>query len=529
MVLHVFKAPAVRRLLAVFCVLLIVLSIFYALDNHFTFHTATIDSPEFPLSDKSKAAIRDPKDITDKELRAKTFVVGTGLVEGMMHHAWDAYRKYAWGADELRPVSRSSGNMFGKDSMLLTIVDSLDTLLLMGMKKEYVEARDFLLSQLRFNVPIVGNMFEINIRVMGGLLSAYALTEDGRLLDKAIELGKVMLANFDETQIFPENNLELESAAKGIKLNHTEGPRWWSLAQLGTFSLEFGFLSDLTGDPVYRKHALAIIERLSTIQTTIPGLYPMFILSDTRLQLNGLYTAGSSCDSFYEYLLKYWLYTGKRDKLHKQMYDKALTAIKANLVANRDGRYYLVNVHGDQTQHHQDHLACFLPGTLALGAVQENDKETFELAVNLTESCYWMYQRQPLGLGPESVNINTGVPLPHQSFWRNRPEVIESIFYMWRFTKDPKYRRWGYEIAFAIEKYAKVETGGYAGIVDVTASVPVHKDRQDSFLFAETLKYLYLLFGPSDVLSFDKWVFNTEAHPFPIDFGSSGRLARLKK
>lgn len=92
---------------------------------------------------------------------------------------------------------------------------------------------------------------------------------------------------------------------------------------------------------------------------------------------------------------------------------------------------------------------------------------------------------------------------------------------MWRLTKDPKYRRWGYEIAQNIENYARVESGGYAGISDVTSGSVSHHDRQESFFLAETLKYLFLLFSSDRLLPLDRWVLNTEAHPFPINWEGS--------
>lgn len=63
-------------------------------------------------------------------------------------------------------------------------------------------------------------------------------------------------------------------------------------------------------------------------------------------------------------------------------------------------------------------------------------------------------------------------------------------------------------------RYCRVETG-FSGIRNVDQRQIVHDDVQQSFLFAETLKYLYLTFA-DDQLPLDKWVFNTEAHPFPI-------------
>lgn len=164
----------------------------------------------------------------------------------------------------------------------------------------------------------------------------------------------------------------------------------------------------------------------------------------------------------------------------------------------------------------QEHLACFAPGMLALGASIENDQALLELAGELTESCYLQYHRQQTGIGPEKMNVNTFRPTPGQEYWVMRPEVIESIFIMWRLTHDTKYRQWGYEIAQNIEKHCKVRTGGYAGLANVNGNPLVANDRQESFFLAETLKYLYLLFVPDTVIPLDKYVFNTEAHPIPI-------------
>lgn len=122
-------------------------------------------------------------------------------------------------------------------------------------------------------------------------------------------------------------------------------------------------------------------------------------------------------------------------------------------------------------------------------------------------------------------------PLPGDAHYLLRPEVVESLFIMWRITKDPKYRRWGYEIALNIEKHCKVHSGGYAGLANVNGETGAFNDRQESFFLAETLKYLFLLFGPDEILPLDKWVFNTEGHPLPIIRASDPNKpkAELKK
>ena len=99
-----------------------------------------------------------------------------------------------------------------------------------------------------------------------------------------------------------------------------------------------------------------------------------------------------------------------------------------------------------------------------------------------------------------------------------RPETVESYFIMWRITHDQKYRDWGWQAVQALDNYCRTEEGGYVGIGDVWRKDWVRKDDvQQSWFLAETLKYLYLLFCDDNVISLDKWVFNTEAHPLPIN------------
>ncbi|KAI1292831.1 Mannosyl-oligosaccharide alpha-1,2-mannosidase IA [Halotydeus destructor] len=86
---------------------------------------------------------------------------------------------------------------------------------------------------------------------------------------------------------------------------------------------------------------------------------------------------------------------------------------------------------------------------------------------------------------------------------------------MWRLTKEQKYRDWAWEAVQAIEKHCRVENG-YSGLKNVYDANSPKDDVQQSFFFAEVLKYLYLIFSEDNLISLDEWVFNTEAHPLPI-------------
>jgi len=96
-----------------------------------------------------------------------------------------------------------------------------------------------------------------------------------------------------------------------------------------------------------------------------------------------------------------------------------------------------------------------------------------------------------------------------------RPEAVETWFILYRITGDKIYQEWGWEFFESIEKWTRVKYG-YCGLKDASSNEPIKDDVQQSYFLAETLKYLFLLFSPKDLLPLDKFVFNTEAHPFPL-------------
>lgn len=180
-----------------------------------------------------------------------------------------------------------------------------------------------------------------------------------------------------------------------------------------------------------------------------------------------------------------------------------------------------------------DALACFLPGTLTLAYMNGLPVEMLTLAESLLNTCHEMYIRMPTRLGPEIAYFKTENPseVPNDvvdimvkdndAHALLRPEFVESLFYMYRSTKNHTYQDWGWDVFQAIEKYAKISSGGYASISDVRrAEKTEHRDHMESFLLGETFKYLYLLLGDDQtLLPLDEYVFNSEAHPLPIRKG----------
>ncbi|XP_060640425.2 mannosyl-oligosaccharide 1,2-alpha-mannosidase IC [Anolis sagrei] len=443
-------------------------------------------------------------------------------VRQMMKFAWDNYKQYALGKNELRPLTKNGhiGNMFG-GLRGATVVDALDTLYIMELQDEFQEAKDWVENSFDLNVNGEASLFEVNIRYVGGLLAAYYLTGEEVFKSKALELGEKLLPAFNTPTGIPRGVINL-----GSGMSWSWG--WASagssiLAEFGSLHLEFLHLSDLSGNPVYMEKVMNIRKVLNRIEKP-QGLYPNFLSPVTGNWVQHHVSIGGLGDSFYEYLIKSWLMSDKKDVEAKNMYDNALEAIEKHLVKkSAGGLTYIAEWRGGILDHKMGHLACFSGGMIALGAqhaAKEQTQHYMELAAEITNTCHESYARSETKLGPEAFRFDSGAEAMatrlSDRYYILRPEVVESYLYLWRLTHDPKYRQWGWEAVQALEKNCRVEAG-FSGIRDVYASTPSHDNMQQSFFLAETLKYLYLLFCEDDVLSLDDWVFNTEAHPLPIN------------
>lgn len=178
---------------------------------------------------------------------------------------------------------------------------------------------------------------------------------------------------------------------------------------------------------------------------------------------------------------------------------------------------YICEKIGSSLTDKMDELACFAPGMLALGSSGYGPGEAeklLSLAEELAWTCYNFYRTTPTKLAGENYFFPTGQDMTVGTSWNIlRPETIESLFYLWRFTGNKTYQEWGWNIFRAFENNSRTDTG-YSGLKDVSRG---DKDNMmQSFFLAETLKYLYLLFSPPSFISLDEWVFNTEAHPLRI-------------
>ncbi|KAM9415759.1 mannosyl-oligosaccharide 1,2-alpha-mannosidase IA-like isoform 1-T1 [Salvelinus alpinus] len=442
-------------------------------------------------------------------------------VKEMMKFAWDNYKLYAWGENELRPLSRNGndGRTFG-GLRGASIVDSLDTLYIMGLGEEYQEAKEWVENNLNLNVGGEASLFEVNIRYVGGLLSAYYLTGEEVFKRKVVELGRNLLPAFNTPTGIPHGVVNL--AGDSRRSSGGDLGRSSVLAEFGTLHLEFVHLSELTNDPIYTEKVMNIRKHLNQLDKP-RGLYPNALNPVSGHWEQHYVSIGALGDSFYEYLIKSYLMSDRTDEVAKRMYYAALEAIENNLVQRSPGGLiYVAEWRGGILDHRMGHLACFSGGMIGIGAEHgspETRQHQLDLAANITHTCHESYRRTPTKLGPEVFRFDDGAeataPRVNERHYILRPEVVESYMYMWRLTHDPKYREWGWEALEALERHCRLATG-FSGIIDVYGHIIQHDNLQQSFFLAETLKYLYLLFSDDDLLPLKDWVFNTEAHPLPV-------------
>uniref|UniRef100_A0A1I7XHR6 alpha-1,2-Mannosidase n=1 Tax=Heterorhabditis bacteriophora TaxID=37862 RepID=A0A1I7XHR6_HETBA len=372
----------------------------------------------------------------------------------MFYHAYNGYLDYAYPLDELKPISCVGVDTWG--SFSLSLVDALDTLLVMGNATEFQRAVDLVLKSVRTDANVNVSVFETNIRVIGGLISAHML--GGRVQDTGMPFGTV--------------NLKY-----GVQKTETAV----------TCTAEFGALSRLTGDPQYERVALRALDALWNTRSPI-GLVGNHINVQT-----GQWTAtdsgiGAGVDSYFEYLVKGALLF-QRPSLMEQ-FNEFMSAINEH-VRKEDWFMWVTMQKGTISLPIFQSLEAFWPGLLTMvGDVEDATRIMLQYSQTIRQ----------YGFPPEFYNIPNSEVSDKRAAFPLRPEMAESLMYLYRATEDPQFLEIGAQLIDAIEHSAKTSCG-YATINNVNEHSI--EDRMESFFLAETTKYLYLLFDPSNFLHSD--------------------------
>jgi mannosyl-oligosaccharide alpha-1,2-mannosidase len=492
-------------------------------------------------------------------------------------------------ADGLQPVTGVKKSQFC--SWSATLIDSLDTLYIMGFYDEFDAAVNATLTiDFTHNVNHCAvSLFESTIRYLGGMLGAYDSSGDQRLVRKLVEVGDMLYGAFDTPNGLPCANCHLGDKASDEQFEAASGV---SMADLGSLYLEFGRLSQITSDGKYYE----AVERLAHVfhdnqeYSTIPGLWPETV--NARVGPNGTnfastafhFSVGAQSDSSYEYLLKAHMLFGGMTSIYSEMWQAAAHSIRAALLframlptspqgqqANRAALFAGTAIRYSKHQEitiepRVQHLSCFAGGLFALASRVFSEPDDLEIGAQLTEGCIWAYLNSPTGIMPESFFVVPCPDLEVQCSWNNtewhrqqrqlvdetpcdslfceppqvpegfhfvydkryllRPEAIESIFIMYRLTSDEYYRDVAWKIFQSIITHTRTPYGHSALSSVITLQerevviegrtvmrkLAPQLDDMESFWFAETLKYFYLIFSDVKEMDLGDWVLNTEAH-----------------
>ncbi|KFA50248.1 hypothetical protein S40293_03393 [Stachybotrys chartarum IBT 40293] len=473
---------------------------------------------------------------------------------------WQSYRRYAWKKDALAPLSAAGVDQFS--GWAATLVDSLDSLWIMGLREFFDEAVAAV-AEIDFGKasgPRI-NIFETNIRYLGGLLAAYDLSHREALLTKAVELGNLIYGGFNTESNMPVDFIDFSAAQGGHGLTIEQ---WVVSASPGSLCLELTHLSQLTGDSKYYDVAARLMRAFHEQQgrTRLPGMWPIWVsMSALDLSSRQEFTLGGSADSLYEYLPKMHALLGGLEPMYENMTNSFLATAKKHFFFRPmlpGGEDILIsgNVKVDadgnmKMDPESEHLTCFIGGAVALAGRLFNNPGDVKVGAKLANGCAYVYRSFESGIMPERYNMVPCEPeiaskcewdeekwlraKKERPEWRSnlpkgfttakdpryllRPEAIESIFVLYRITGDPAYQDIAWRMFEAIAKGSKTKNG-HASVRDVTVVFREEardhnlEDVMESFWFAETLKYFYLIFSAPDLISLDEYVLNTEAHPF---------------
>jgi len=412
-------------------------------------------------------------------------------VKADFRHAWDGYVRYAWGHDQLRPLSHGYRDWYDSTSVFMTPVDAFDTALLMGLNDEAQAAKRIVLDSLSFDHDITVQVFEVTIRLLGGLLSAYQLDGDPGFLALAKDLGERMLPAFESATGMPYVRVNLKTGVRSEPVNNP--------AEIGTLMLEFGTLSKLTGDTRFYDAAKRGVQAVFARRSSI-GLVGTRIDVETGEWRDTDSHVGARIDSYYEYLLKAALLFDDED--FRAMYETSISAVNRYVADERNNGLWYGQVDmntGERTGTRFGALEAFLPAVLALGG-------DLDRAERLMESVYLMWTTWDIE--PEVMDYAT-MEIRYPSYVL-RPEALESAFYLYRLTGEARYLEMGQTMFQSIERWSRTPDA-FAALRSVVTKEQA--DDLESFFFAETLKYAYLLFAPPETLDLHSVVFNTEAHP----------------
>eukprot|EP01029_Cantina_marsupialis_P022016 TRINITY_DN5349_c0_g1_i2.p1 TRINITY_DN5349_c0_g1~~TRINITY_DN5349_c0_g1_i2.p1 ORF type:complete len:819 (-),score=162.55 TRINITY_DN5349_c0_g1_i2:76-2532(-) len=424
--------------------------------------------------------------------------------------SFSIYMEKAFPMDELSPLSCEGRDERLTAGNMLTAIDSLDSLVVFGEYDLFCSLADRIVKGLNFDEDRNISLFETTIRNLGGLISGHMLAEDtklnicentqhpyeGGLLTLATELANRLLPAFQTNTGIPYGTVNLKY---GVPRGETTIA---SVAGAGSLYLEWGMLSVLSGNPIYREVAEKAVKALYSFRDPKTSLLGRHINTSNGYWTEPLAGLGTNIDSFYEYLVKgYFLFgDGEFWDMFVDIYNHIMTYLP-------NGAFYsdCDMKSGRRQTTIFNALDAFWPG------VQASIGELYDSSFTLN-AFYSILNLE--GTLPENFNFATGEFVAKRKQSLLRPELIESTWHHFLASKDRTWLDAGKHFWEGL-KNTRTECG-FASYKDIT--LKVKQDYMPSFLFSETFKYLYLIMDEENYFNknAEKFVFTTEAHIFRI-------------
>jgi hypothetical protein len=409
-------------------------------------------------------------------------------------HAWNGYKRFAWGHDEVRPVSGTASDFFIEGhSIGLSIIEALDTLYVMELDDELKLCVDWLRTHIDFDIDGSMQMFEAVIRVVAGLISGYLATGERFMLDGARDLADRLLVCFTKSPSgAPYRFANLRTGAVSDPKSN--------LAEIGSNVMEFGTLSRLTGDPKYLAASMkayrAVIDKRSALDlmgTNFDVEAGAFIGTDDD-------APDEPADSFFEYLWGGWKLLG--DPQLRDWYRTLNGALLKYHPTHVDGRLWFRPVDyqtGRPTGGTQiTELSAFYAELVARGGDRAAGSAFYDS---------WTAVAQRYVLIPEVIDFSDlAIVSPVYAF---RPEYVNAAFDLWFLTHEQKYRTTAYAHFQAVRANCRV-ANGYTTVKDIRTRPMTLGDHFPAYSFSENFKYLYLMFADSPRFDARDYVLNTE-------------------
>lgn len=419
-------------------------------------------------------------------------------VKQAMASSWHAYEQYAWGADVLLPLSKGSFNWYDK-SLGISPYDAYSSLMVMGLTEEAKRIEEYALA-MNWDKDVYVQVFEVNIRILGGLLSMYEYSKNPKILAKAKDFADRLLPAFNSPTGIPYHSVNLKSGATAGNKGEGKG-NVINVAQAATYLFEFGILSYYTQDPVYYQAAKgatkAIFERRSEIG--LPG--EIINVETGEWEGTHWHHIQAGVDAYYEYMYKSWMIFP--DPEIKAIWDESIAGINKYLIDDFEGQRYFTIVdmnNGEILKRSVSLYDAFFPAILAVSGDIESAEKTQHT---------WHHLWNKFDLLPTRYHYGED-RIEYADSYLN-PEIVESAYYLNQITGKREYLD-------MIRKYWKDMNHccrnevAFHSVADVRTKE--EKDYLATYFYAETLKYFYIAFAGEQAFAFDEHVFNTEAHTF---------------